>query len=71
MKKIVIAFLLSLTTAAFCETSAELLQAKLNAIRSMTATFSQVVQAKHRVVSRSSGTMALQRPGRFRRFWSL
>jgi outer membrane lipoprotein carrier protein len=32
----------------------------------MTAHFNQVVKAKKREVSRSSGTMALQRPGRFR-----
>jgi outer membrane lipoprotein carrier protein len=66
MKKIAIALLLSISTSAFCQTDGELLQSKLNAIRSMTATFKQSVKAKHRVVSRSSGTMALQRPGRFR-----
>lgn len=66
MKKILIALLLSVSTAAFSETPDVLLQAKLNSIRSMTAVFKQAVKAKHRVVSRSSGTMALQRPGRFR-----
>lgn len=60
------ALLLSVATAGFCETPDVLLQSKLNSIRSMTAVFKQVVKAKHRVVSRSSGTMALQRPGRFR-----
>lgn len=48
------------------QNSAELLQNKLNAMQSMTAHFSQVVKAKNREVSRSSGSMALQRPGRFR-----
>lgn len=66
MKKIFIALLLSISTSVFCQNSAELVQTKLNAIRSMTANFEQSVKAKHRVVSRSSGTMALQRPGRFR-----
>ncbi|KTD60669.1 Outer-membrane lipoprotein carrier protein precursor [Legionella santicrucis] len=66
MKKIFIALLLSISTTVFCQTPGELLQAKLNGIRSMAANFKQSVKAKHRVVSRSSGTMALQRPGRFR-----
>ncbi|QMT60063.1 MULTISPECIES: outer membrane lipoprotein chaperone LolA [unclassified Legionella] len=66
MKKILIALLLSVSTAVFSETPDVLLQNKLNSIRSMTAVFKQSVKAKHRVVSRSSGTMALQRPGRFR-----
>ncbi|PWY56239.1 outer membrane lipoprotein carrier protein LolA [Legionella qingyii] len=66
MKKILIALLLSVSTVGFCETPDVLLQNKLNSIRSMTAVFKQSVKAKHRVVSRSSGTMALQRPGRFR-----
>ncbi|ARB93842.1 outer membrane lipoprotein chaperone LolA [Legionella longbeachae] len=66
MKKIFIALLLSISTTVFCQTPGELLQAKLNGIRAMTANFKQSVKAKHRVVSRSSGTMALQRPGRFR-----
>ncbi|HHT0593125.1 TPA: outer membrane lipoprotein chaperone LolA [Legionella anisa] len=66
MKKILIALLLSVSCAGFCETPDALLQTKLNSIRSMTAVFKQTVKAKKRVVSRSSGTMALQRPGRFR-----
>ncbi|CAM4477205.1 MAG: Outer-membrane lipoprotein carrier protein [Legionella sp.] len=66
MKKILLAVLMSFSAAAFCEAADEILQTKLNAIRSMTASFKQVVKAKERVVSRSSGTMALQRPGRFR-----
>ncbi|AWN74104.1 outer membrane lipoprotein chaperone LolA [Legionella anisa] len=66
MKKILIALLLSVSIAGFCETPDALLQTKLNSIRSMTAVFKQTVKAKKRVVSRSSGTMALQRPGRFR-----
>ena len=57
---------LSISTSAFCQAPGDLLQTKLNDIRTMTATFKQTVKAKHRVVSRSSGTMALQRPGRFR-----
>ncbi len=66
MKKILIGLLLTCSGAAFTQTPAELLQTKLNAIRSMTADFNQVVKAKHKEVSRSSGTMALERPGRFR-----
>ena len=44
----------------------ENLQKKLNAIRTMSAHFSQVVKANQRELSRSSGSMALARPGRFR-----
>jgi len=66
MKKIAMLFLLSFSTAVFCQTAGEVLQSKLNAIHSMTARFKQVVKAKQRTVSRSSGSMALERPGRFR-----
>lgn len=66
MKKILLAALLSFSASAFSQTPEELLQVKLNDIRSMTANFKQVVKAKDRVVSSSSGTMALERPGLFR-----
>lgn len=66
MKKILLAALLSFSASSFSQTPEELLQIKLNDIRSMTANFKQVVKAKERVVSRSSGTMALERPGLFR-----
>ena len=68
MKKIIssgfLLFFLS-TQTAWCD-AAEVLQTKLNAIRTMNASFNQVVKAKKREVSHSSGTMALSRPGRFR-----
>lgn len=66
MKKIISGLLLCCSTLAFSQTDAELVQSKLNAIRSMTANFNQVVKAKQKEVSRSSGSMALERPGRFR-----
>jgi outer membrane lipoprotein carrier protein len=66
MKRIIGILLLSLCTASYSESAGDLAQAKLNAIQSMTASFKQIVKAKKREVSRSSGTMALQRPGRFR-----
>lgn len=66
MKKISIVLLMICSGSVFSQTSGELLQGKLNAIRSMTANFSQIVKAKQREVSRSTGTMALERPGRFR-----
>lgn len=66
MKKIIFMGLIFLSTSGFSQNSGELLQSKLNAIRSMTADFNQVVKAKKREVSHSSGTMALERPGRFR-----
>ncbi len=67
MKKI--ALLLSLccySTYVLSQTAGEILQNKLNALSTMTANFKQTVKAKKKTVSRSSGTMALQRPGHFR-----
>ncbi len=55
-----------MSCSLFAETPADLLQKKLNAIRTMTAQFNQIVKAKKKEVSRSTGDMALQRPGRFR-----
>ena len=52
--------------SAIAETAAETLQHKLNLLHSMSANFSQVIRTKNRIVSRSSGSMALQRPGKFR-----
>lgn len=66
MKKLALVLLFALSGSVFCQTSEESLQIKLNAIRTMTADFNQVVKAKNRQVSSSSGTMALERPGRFR-----
>ena len=66
MKKCIWGLLLLWGTHAWCETTNEALQVKLNAIRTMRASFSQVVRAKQHTVSHSSGTMALSRPGRFR-----
>ena len=66
MKKTVMAVFLTCSLSVSAESAGDLLQTKLNAIHSMSAHFSQVVKAKQRVVSRSSGSMALERPGRFR-----
>lgn len=66
MKKTLFWVLCSFASYACSQTSAELLQNKLNAISTMTADFTQVVKAKKHEVSRSSGSMALQRPGHFR-----
>lgn len=67
MKKLltVVVFMIA-AHAAIAVTSAQLLQQKLNGLRSMSANFSQVIRAKQRVISRSSGAMALLRPGKFR-----
>ena len=66
MKKTALILLLIWAGNAFCDAASDRLQAKLNAIRTMSASFGQVVMAKKHEVSRSSGTMALFRPGRFR-----
>lgn len=66
MKQLVLLLTLVFSSSAFSEPAADELQTKLNAIHSMTANFSQVVKAKQKEISHSSGTMALERPGRFR-----
>jgi outer membrane lipoprotein carrier protein len=66
MRPLFIILLAWVTNTAWCETATEAVQAKLNAIRSMSAHFTQVVKAGKREVSNSSGVMALFRPGRFR-----
>ena len=49
----------------FAVSAGVLLQEKLDAIHSMRSGFEQVIYAKSRQLSSSSGEMALQRPGRF------
>ncbi|KTC73076.1 outer membrane lipoprotein carrier protein [Legionella birminghamensis] len=66
MKKLVTAALCLLVNTAFCQSAGEELQAKLNALRTMSANFNQVVKAGKREVSETSGVMALSRPGKFR-----
>lgn len=65
MKKYILVLFCSFSFMAFASPDAKKLQQKLNNIHTMTANFKQVVRAKKRVVSRSSGTMALKRPGQF------
>lgn len=66
MKKSLLCALLFWSTYVYCDTVSDALQVKLNAIRTMSASFNQVVKAKAREISHSSGTMALSRPGHFR-----
>lgn len=66
MKKLLILGLAVFSMQLFAASAAEQLQARLNGMKTMTANFKQVVKAKEREISRSSGNMALQRPGRFR-----
>lgn len=56
----------NLLAAGSGENISTTLQTKLNDMHTMKAHFNQVVKAKNRVVSTSSGMMALSRPGRFR-----
>jgi outer membrane lipoprotein carrier protein len=49
----------------FASSEGDEVQKKLNAMTSMSAHFKQVVRAKKRVLSTSTGNMAFQRPGRF------
>jgi len=66
MKKYCLCLFLLSTQMAFGDAVSDALQRKLNAIRTMSASFTQSVNANKRIVSRSNGTMALSRPGRFR-----
>ena len=66
MKTIAAMILVIFCQVSFSAEADEILQSKLNALQTMSARFDQVVKAKRREVSRSSGTMALSRPGRFR-----
>jgi outer membrane lipoprotein carrier protein len=66
MQKIALLFMLMWAQHGCCDVVSDSLQAKLNAIRTMSASFTQIVSANKREVSRSTGTMALSRPGRFR-----
>lgn len=66
MQKTIIMLMLFWMPLAYCDVVSDALQVKLNAIRTMTAKFNQVVMAKKREISHSSGTMALARPGHFR-----
>ena len=58
--------LLFTNTTVFAETNAEYLQQKLNNIRTMQASFKQIVSAKNTDNSNSSGKMALAKPSHFR-----
>jgi outer membrane lipoprotein carrier protein len=66
MRNLILLITLALATNAFCESAGDDLQAKLNAMHTLTANFKQVVKTKQREISSSFGTMALERPGRFR-----
>ncbi|MCR9192268.1 MAG: outer membrane lipoprotein chaperone LolA [Gammaproteobacteria bacterium] len=67
MNKYCLAMLLSMiVTTVIAGTPEDLVQKKLSAIHTMQAAFAQTIRAKHRVVSKSSGSMALARPNRFR-----
>jgi outer membrane lipoprotein carrier protein len=66
LKKMLCMTLLCWSTQGWCDETSQALQQKLNAIQTMTASFNQIVRAKHREISRSTGTMALSRPGHFR-----
>lgn len=65
MKTFLMGFLCLFAATAMAINPAEELQAKLNAIQTMKANFSQVVEAEQREISRSMGKMALMRPGKF------
>ncbi|MFY7698007.1 MAG: outer membrane lipoprotein chaperone LolA [Legionella sp.] len=65
MRTILLALLLLLAQPMFADAVQDV-QARLNAIRTMSANFNQTVNAGRQRLSMSSGTMALSRPGRFR-----
>ncbi|MCH9755676.1 MAG: outer membrane lipoprotein chaperone LolA [Gammaproteobacteria bacterium] len=54
------------TTLAWSDSASDLLWDKLTHISSMSASFTQKINAKTREISKSAGTMAFERPGHFR-----
>lgn len=66
VKKYLLLFVFFMSNLAFAENDTQALQSKLRNIKTMQASFSQVVSSKSRQISRSSGTMSLSRPGKFR-----
>ena len=58
--------LVTMASGVWAQDSNALLQEKLNAMRTMQASFKQIVRADQREISRSKGSMALERPGKFR-----
>lgn len=66
MRQLIFLLLCLSSFSNFAADSSDRLQSKLNAIRSMSAAFKQVIHAKNRQISSSQGSMALLRPGRFR-----
>ncbi len=66
MRKASLLVLLCWVSQAWSDGATDMFQKKLQAIRTMQATFSQVIHSNTREISRSSGEMALARPGRFR-----
>lgn len=66
MKRILMIALFLIAHHAMGGSASDVLQKKLNEIGTMSANFKQRIDAKKKEVSRSSGTMALSRPGRFR-----
>ena len=66
MKKLVWMVIFLWGAYVHADAVSDALQAKLNAIQTMSATFHQTVSANKRAISKTFGTMALSRPGRFR-----
>lgn len=65
VKKSIFIVLILFSSTVFAD-AAQNLQQKLKTIKTMKASFNQVVSSKTRQISRTSGTMALSRPGKFR-----
>lgn len=66
MKIRIILILYFISQAVHSDGVSQVLQTKLNQIRTMSASFTQVIQTKRGRTVKSSGAMALSRPGHFR-----
>lgn len=66
MKRLIVLLTAFISLQVVAASAGDQLQSRLNGMKTMTANFKQVVKAKEREISRSTGDMALQRPGRFR-----
>lgn len=66
LKACIIGLCWGIMSYAYAESPDLQIQKKLAAIRTMHAHFSQSVRTKHKIISKSSGTMVLAKPNQFR-----
>lgn len=67
MKKIIVTLIFLLTSNVYAQSAAQMLQQQLSGFQNMTAGFTQtVITEENTILQKTSGNMALDRPGKFR-----